>query len=586
MSPKSHYLPSYQPFVANASTLQDPELPMSNENLTKAAVVIIGGGISGMCIAIDLLVNRKVKNFVILEQSGGFGGTWRDNKFPGCCCDVFSVLYSYSFAQNPQWSRRYPGQEEILNYLTDVAQKYGLYKYTRFHTTVDAASWNDKNMKWETTVTVGGGKEAEFSSSYKITSDFVVAATGQLNKPKGIKVQGYGDFQGKIMHSARWDWSYDMKGKRIAIIGTGATTAQIAPEVAKVASHLTICQRTPAWVIPRHDSNTDQWTRLLYTYFPPARWRGRAEAMDFRESFHSAVTKADSNYAELMRTMNYNLLREQLSDRPDLWEKLTPSYSPGCKRSVISDDYYPTLGRKNVSLVTHKIERFTTEGIKFAGHDSADKFDLIVLATGFDTFSFLSPIKITGRNGRPLKDIWSNAPHAYKGITVPDLPNFGILYGPNTNLSHNSLILVIEAQTRYLSVLIHRVLQATRGGQSLALCPSRERTLAYFRDVQSALQKTSFADPNCTSWWRRGDGTIVNNWAGTAVEYQKALASVEWADHHAFGSASHEVDMINRHAGMTKIGRVMEETRFSRTALGIFVLGVVGLLFQTVVLYL
>ncbi|KIX10675.1 uncharacterized protein Z518_01759 [Rhinocladiella mackenziei CBS 650.93] len=585
MSSKSGYLPSYRlPTNKNADTSKWPEIPVSNQNLTNTAVVIIGGGISGMCAAIDLLVNRNIKNFVILEKSGGFGGTWRDNKFPGCCCDVFSVLYSYSFAQNPQWSRRYPGQEEILEYLTDVAQKYGLYKYARFHTIVEAAAWNDKTFKWEISVTIGGGKESEFSSSYKITSDFLVTGTGQLNKPKGIDVPGYQDFQGKIMHSARWDWSYDMSGKRIAIIGTGATTAQIAPEVAKVASQLTICQRTPAWVIPRHDSEIPQWKRWIYTYLPPARWRGRAEAMDFRESFHSAVTKSDSPYADLMRSMNHNLIRQQLPDRPDLWGKLSPNYHPGCKRTVISDDYYPTLARKNVKLETDKIERFTDDGIKFVGHSSADKFDLIVLATGFDTFSFLSPMEITGRNGRPLKEIWANASHAYKGVTVPDLPNFGMLYGPNTNLSHNSLILVIEAQTKYISVLIDQVLKARREGQSLALCPSEEQTLNYFSSLQMALQKTSFSDPNCNSWWKRDDGIITNNWAGTAIDYQKNLTTVEWADYIAFGTASHEIDALSRNHCVTRIHRVVEETSLSRTALGVFAVGAIGLFVHGILL--
>ncbi|EXJ75499.1 uncharacterized protein A1O5_00005 [Cladophialophora psammophila CBS 110553] len=580
MSPEDGYLPSYYPqenetyYEEWAGTLH------SNHNFTRAAVVIVGGGISGICMAIDLLVNRKMKNIIILEKGGGFGGTWRDNKFPGCCCDVFSVLYSYSFAQNPKWSRRYPGQEEILDYLTDVAQKYGLYKFTRFHTTVEAADWNDKTLQWETTVTVGGGKDSEFTPSYKITSDFLVAATGQLNKPKGIDVQGYADYQGKIMHSARWDWSYDLKGKRIAIIGTGATTAQIAPEVAKLASQLTICQRTPAWVIPRHDKKISDWMQMLFAYFPPARWRVRAEAMDFRESFHSAVTQSDSAYANLMRSMNYNLLREQLPNRPDLWEKLSPNYHPGCKRTVISDDYYPTLLRKNVKLETHKIVRFTTDGIRFEGHDSAEKFDLIVLATGFDTFSFLSPIKITGRNGRPLEEIWAKAAYAYKGVTAPDLPNFGMLYGPNTNLSHNSLILVIEAQTKYISELVNKILQARRKGEELALCPSEEKTLRYWHDLQMALQKTSFADPNCNSWWKRADGIITNNWAGTAIDYQKNLATVKWADYHAFGLAGIEVDTFATGGEVTKIRRVVEETRLSRTVLGVFVVGVVGLIVQ------
>ncbi|OAP56572.1 hypothetical protein AYL99_08684 [Fonsecaea erecta] len=574
MSPNTGYLPWFKLREDETHDEGWHGLPNTNGNLTKAEVVIVGGGISGMCMAIDLLVNRRLRNIVILEKGGGFGGTWRDNKFPGCCCDVFSVLYSYSFAQNPQWTRRYPGQEEILDYLTDVAQGYGLYKYTRFYTTVEAANWNDKSLKWETTVTVGGGKESEFTPTYKIISDFLVAATGQLNNPKGIDVPGYADYKGKIMHSARWDWSYDLKGKRIAIIGTGATTAQIAPEVAKLASQLTICQRTPAWVIPRHDSKIPNWKQVMFTYLPPVRWRARAEAMDFRESFHSAVTQADSAYADLMRSMNYNLLRQQLPDRPDLWDKLSPNYHPGCKRTVISDDYYPTLLRKNVKLETDKIEQFTSYGIKFEGHDSAEKFDLIVLATGFDTFSFLSPIKVTGRNGKPLEEIWAKAAYAYKGITVPSLPNFGMLYGPNTNLSHNSLILVIEAQTRYISVLVNRVLQARRKGDGLALYPSEEKTLSYWLHLQMALQRTSFADPNCNSWWKRADGIITNNWVGTAIDYQNSLATVEWADYVTFGVGGFEVEMFATNKKVTRIRRVVEETRLSRASLAVLLVGV------------
>lgn len=304
--------------------------------------------------------------------------------------------------------------------------------------------------------------------------------------------------------------------------------------------------------------------------------------MDFRESFHSAVTQSDSPYAMLMRTLNQNLLREQLPDRPDLWEKLTPQYHPGCKRTVISDHYYPTLARKNVKLETARIERFTADGIKFAGRDSADKFDLIVLATGFDTFSFLSPIKITGENGRSLEEIWAEASHAYKGVTVPGLPNFGILYGPNTNLSHNSLILVIEAQTRYISVLIDKVLRARRNGQSLALSPSKESTMTYWHGVQLALQKTSFSDPNCNSWWKRDDGIITNNWAGTAVDYQHNLSTISWADYDMTGSAAGDVQKLRENGVVTTIGRVREETRLSRTALGIFALGAAGLLFHGV----
>jgi hypothetical protein len=304
--------------------------------------------------------------------------------------------------------------------------------------------------------------------------------------------------------------------------------------------------------------------------------------MDFRESFHSAVTNPDSTHAAMMRAMNQDMLHQQLADRPDLWEKLTPSYHPGCKRSVISDDYYPTFLQKNVRLETAPIKRFNTDGIVFEGHDSAEQFDLIVLATGFDTFSFLSPMKITGRNTRPLDDIWAQASYAYKGVTVPDLPNFGMLYGPNTNLSHNSLILVIEAQTKYISALIDRVLRARRDGGSLALSPAEKKTMAYWHDLQGALQKTSFSDPNCNSWWKRDDGIITNNWAGTAVDYQKALTKVEWADYDATGSLAGEIDQLAKAGRSTQIRRVVEETKLSRTALGIFV-AAFGILLQVAV---
>jgi hypothetical protein len=277
--------------------------------------------------------------------------------------------------------------------------------------------------------------------------------------------------------------------------------------------------------------------------------------------------------------LNAMLLKTQLPDRLDLQEKLTPDYSPGCKRTVISDDYYPALARRNVRLETGGIQKFTTDGIKFEGRESADEYDLIVLATGFDTFSFLSPVKITGRNGRSLQDIWAHAPHAYKGVCVPDLPNFGMLYGPNTNLSHNSLILVIEAQARYLSAVIDKVLQARRRNQSLALYPREEATMSYWRRLQAALQKTSFSDPNCNSWWKRDDGVITNNWSGTAVDYQEILATVEWADYHAVGSASLGLDMSQA----TKIGRIKEETSLSRTTLSVIVIGTVGLLLHGLV---
>lgn len=510
----------------------------------------------GMCMAINLLKDYNIRNFVLLEKSGGFGGTWRDNAFPGSCCDVFSHLYCYSFETNPDWSRVYPGQEEILTYLTKVAQKYELYRYTRFNTSVDEARWDDNEKLWTVRVRVGGGKDAEFGSTYTISTPFLISGVGQLNQPRGIDVEGVDDYTGKLMHSARWDWSYDVRGKKIAVIGNGATSAQIVPEVAKVASHLTVVQRSPGWVVPRHDAAIPEWQRQAMKWVPPLLWRHRAECMDIRESFYPAVTQSTSKTAEHFVHLNQTMMQSQLPNRPDLWKILTPSYKPGCKRSVISDDYYPTLIKPNVRLETAKIEKFTPEGIKFADKDQPEQYDLIVLATGFEALSFLAPMKIYGRNGKPLDEIWSTAAHAYKGVTVEDVPNFGMLYGPNSNLSHNSLILVIEAQARYIARLVDRVLGERVVGGSMALWPKTEVVEEYnqmiqkgrcsprvsyaiavdaYATVAAELQATSFSDPSCTCWWKRDDGVIINNWSRTAIDYQKMMSSIDYADYEIEG---------------------------------------------------
>ncbi|KGO66726.1 hypothetical protein PITC_056190 [Penicillium italicum] len=425
------------------SASSNTRLPVGNKEFTNATVVIIGAGISGMCMAIDLIKRSKTQNFVILERSSSVGGTWNDNKYPGCCCDVWSSLYSYSFEQNPYWSREYPGQEEIHAYLVSVAEKYGLYKHIRFNSTVEEARWDDIESKWQTSVVVSGQKDSEFLSSYVLNSDFLVSAVGQLNLPRTPDIPGLEDFQGRMMHSARWDWSYDMTGMRIAIIGNGATATQITPEVARVASHLTIYQRTPNWVIPRLDQ--------------------------------------------------------------------------------------PTRG----------ITGITESGIEVDGDEQ--EYDLIVLAAGFRTVEFMHPIRIYGTNCRSLEDIWRNGATALNGITVEDLPNFGMFYGPNTNLGHNSIILMIEAQSRYINTLVGEVMRARQQGKNLALKPEPSALERFNNRIQAILRRTSFADPNCNSWYKRDDGVITKNWAGTVLDYQRELSKVQWQDYIAEGTGKDRV---------------------------------------------
>jgi cation diffusion facilitator CzcD-associated flavoprotein CzcO len=500
-----------------------PQTPISNETHTNAAVVIIGAGISGMCTAIDLIKRNKMKNFVIIEKSSGLGGTWRDNKYPGCCCDVWSHLYSFSFEQNADWTREYPGQEEILRYLVGVAQKYELYRYIRFNTTVDEAKWDDAEKKWKTSVTVAGGKDAEFGDKYTLTSDFLVSAVGQLNMPKYPDIDGLDTFKGKKLHSARWDWSYDLKDKKIAIIGNGATAAQIIPELAKVAGKLTVHQRTANWVIPRLDAPIPSWKRNVFKYVPAIRWRYRADMMDFRESFYDAIFNHESPVAQFTEQMSKDHMKTQLPDRPDLWKKLQPNYAVGCKRVIITDDYFPVFKQDNVKLETGHIDRITEKGIVTDGVE--EEYDLIVMATGFRTVEFMHPINITGSGGRTLESIWAKGGRGYLGVSIESLPNFGMLYGPNTNLGHNSIILMIEAQSRYINALIKQVVSARAAGGSLTIQVKKEVFDEFNQRTQKKLQGSSFADPACNSWYKNADGVITNNWSGTVVEYQKVCSS-------------------------------------------------------------
>lgn len=549
-----------------------PEVPVGNKDHANAAVVIIGAGLSGMCTAIDLMKRNNCKNFIILEKSGGIGGTWHDNKYPGCCCDVWSQLYSYSFAQNSAWTRMYPGQEEILDYLVGIAQEYKLYPHIRFNTTVEDAKWDDTSQKWKIQVsTAKGSKDAEFNPEYEITSDFLVSAVGQLNMPKWPEtILGLPDFEGKVMHSARWDWSYDLTGKRIGIIGNGATAVQIIPEIAKVASQVTIFQRSPNWVIPRGDAHIPAITRNLYKFIPPLRWRQRAKQMDFRESFYDAVIDGEAPMAGDIRTMCVDQMHAALPNNPDLWEKLTPNYNPGCKRVIISDDYYPTLAKEHIHLETRSISRITPTGVELSDGTTQD-FDLLVCATGFQTVDFMHPIKLQGSNGRALSDIWKDGARAFNGVTVEDLPNFGMLYGPNTNLGHNSIILMIEAQSRYINALVTPVLEAKRQGQSLSLKPKKRRLEAYNEAVQAVLKNSSFADPNCNSWYKNEAGLITNNWSGTVIDYQKQLSKVDWEDYEIEGFG----EDVLREKKETSIGRVVEETWISDAAIA--VLGVASM---------
>lgn len=472
---------------------------------------------------------------------------------------MLSHLYSFSFEPNPNWSREYPGQEEIQDYLIGIAHKYGLYRHIRFNSAVEEAHWDDQNYKWRIQVGRLGGKEAEIGRSYTLNSDFLVSAVGQLNIPKYPDIQGLNDFSGKLMHSARWDWDYDLRGKKIGIIGTGATAAQIIPEISQSCKSLVVFQRTPAWVMPRHDNAISMTRQLVYKYIPLARKRYRASLMDFRENVFSASFDPKSPRHNHITTLSRQHMFTQLGGESNaaLRDQLTPDYPFSCKRIIVSDDYYPAMKRDTVSLETRPISRIAPEGV-YIGNECHD-LDVIILATGFRTTQFLHPINIFGIGNYSLQEAWLDGASAYLGITVPRLPNFAMLYGPNTNLAYNSLILQIEAQSLYITTLISAVLHAKRQGKTLCLQPKEEVVTRYNAEVQDRLAKSTFADPKCTSWFKDEKGRITTNWSGSAIAYQQRTSYLDWGDFEILGTAGRDL----QERGQTRWKRVVEETQVS-----------------------
>ncbi len=373
------------------------------------------------------------------------------------------------------------------------------------------------------------------------------------------------------MHSARWDWDYSLRGKRVGIIGTGATAAQIIPEITPQCSQLVVFQRTPAWVMPRHDHAISPTRQAIYKYVPFVRKRYRASLMDVRESIFDAAFDPSSAKHSLVTNVSHNHMHTQLTGDccTSLSEKLTPKYPFSCKRIIVSDDYYPALTKPNVFLETTAISQVTPTGITMA-NGTHHELDCIILATGFRTTKFLYPIRIYGSGGHSLSEAWENGASAYLGITVPSLPNFAMLYGPNTNLAYNSLILQIEAQSLYIKTLISAVLDSKRKGKTLRLEPKVEVVDRYNSEVQERLGKSTYADPSCTSWFKDEHGRITTNWCGSAIYYQERVNFVDWSDYDILGTAAVEVER----KGKTRWRRRVEETQVSDRVLGVGAAGV------------
>lgn len=463
-------------------------------------MIIIGAGFAGLCMAIKLK-QAGINDFLILEQDAEAGGTWWANSYPGCACDVQSHLYSYSFEPNPDWSHMFGRQPEILGYQRHCVEKYGLSPYLRLSSAVTRAAFQEREQRWHV--------ETDDGARYR--APVLVAATGGLSRPALPDIPGLDRFEGEIFHSARWDHDYPLAGKRVAVIGTGASAIQFVPAIAPAVGHLYLFQRTPPWILPRPDRRVSRFERWLFKRWPVTQRIFRS-LLYWRLESRAVVFTVWPRLGVAIEAMARRHIRRGIPD-PALRKQVTPDYPAGCKRVLLSDDYYPTLNRTNVDLVTDPIREITATGLVMAdGHET--KVDAIILGTGFQATAPLPPGVIVGRGGLDITERWSGGIEAFKGISVSGFPNLFILNGPNTGLGHNSVIFMLEAQVRYVMDGLAAMEQSGVG--ALEVRPAVEAN--FNRHLQRRLARTVWAS-GCRSWYLDANGRNVTLWPGFTVEY-------------------------------------------------------------------
>lgn len=462
-------------------------------------LVIVGGGFAGLGLAAKLR-EQGVDDFIILEKADGVGGTWRHNTYPGAECDIASMLYSYSFAPNPAWDFKWAKQPQILNYLENFAQDRDLYKHVKFNEAVKSADYAD-------------GRWAVKTRSGKIYDcQFFVSAIGQLHHPATPDFKGKESFKGLSFHSAEWNHNVDLSGKNIGVIGVGASAAQLIPEVAKTAKHLTVYQRSPNWIINKHDRPYSGFEKWLASKFPIMAKLYRGGLWCQGEFLIWPVIKGAKIRAALVRRLNALEIKKHVSD-PQKRAKLTPDYPVGAKRILLSDKYYPAIGRENVRLETDAIAEINKEGIQTQTGQN-HKHDIIIYATGFYSNPFLKEIQVSGENKRSLGEHWKEGAFAYLGVTTSGFPNMFMLYGPNTNTGHTSIVYKLEAQFEHILQLIKKTDQGV-----VAVKASAER--AYNDEAQQKLSRLAWAKIDA-SWYKDGV-RVTNNWHGGSIEFKRRL---------------------------------------------------------------
>ncbi len=477
-------------------------------------VFVVGAGFAGLGTAIKL-DEHGLSDFLVVDRGDTVGGTWRDNTYPGAACDVPSQLYSFSFAPNPDWSRSFSPQPEIQAYLERVALQSGVLDRFRFGVTVQDAAWDETDRVWQVSTDAGD-----------LTADVLISGSGGLSEPKLPEIEGIDSFAGEIFHSARWNHDYDLTGKRVAVIGTGASSIQIVPEIAKQVAHLDVYQRTAPWVMPRNDRPYSAIERFGFRHVPLMQRAYRTGIYWGRECFVPGFT-VNPKLAAPAKKMALGNIEKGISD-PALRAAVTPHFQIGCKRILISNDYYPALDRPDVDLVNDGIARITPTGIVTADPETGEaverEVDAIVVATGFHTTEQPIAQHIKGRDGRTLADAWrEHGQAAYKGTTIAGFPNLFQIVGPNTGLGHSSMVFIIESQIAYIVSALQQM-----GQQEIATVePTPAAQQAWNDDVQRRMQRTVWNTGGCASWYLDSHGRNTTLWPRTTFAFRRLLNSFD-----------------------------------------------------------
>jgi cation diffusion facilitator CzcD-associated flavoprotein CzcO len=479
-------------------------------------VAIVGTGFSGLGMAARLK-REGIDDFVVLERNEGVGGTWWDNTYPGCQCDVPSHLYSFSFAPNPDWSRTYSLQPEIRDYLGHCAERFGVTPHIRFGVELRAASWDDDAGTWRLETSDG-----------EMTVKVLVAGVGPLSEPAQPDIPGLDRFAGRVFHSARWDHEHDLAGERVGVIGTGASAIQFVPRIQPEVDSLHVFQRTPPWILPHTDRPVSGLERRVYRRFPRLQRLARLGIYLSREWLVLAFSRR-RQLMKLPERLARRHLRRQVRD-PELRRRLTPDYTIGCKRILLSNDWYPALTAPNVDVVTDGIREVRESSVVTASGEEIE-LDTIVLGTGFKVTDFPAADHLRGRGGRTLNEVWRGSPQAYLGASIAGFPNLFMLLGPNTGLGHNSMVFMIEAQIAH----VIRCLRALdeRGAQAMEV---REETqVAYNERLQRELQGTVWNAGGCKSWYIDKTGRNTTIWPRFTWQFRRDARQFEPAAYRFLG---------------------------------------------------